>query len=282
MSDLVTRAQLVMLAETMDVEPERLASLRRLEVSQLRALRERVSDVLFDEHTQTFARVSKLAPLVPNALVAKLSQALVPPLVAGRAAGALGVAHPDRAAGVLSHLSSEYMADCAPYLDPRTIGVLAPVIPVPLLVRAANELMAREDYVTAARFLDYAQPELVREFERGIPDDVGLLMTATLTDSTRRLKEVIELLPRERVERIVLAAATGPEQLVAGISLLARMEDRLQAELASVFLSRLPEDRLDWVVRTAVERDASAELRSIATTAGSAGEKVIARLDRAS
>ncbi|HZZ49327.1 MAG TPA: hypothetical protein VFE65_20775 [Pseudonocardia sp.] len=281
MTDLVTRAQLVMLAGTMDVEPERLDSLDRLEVSQLRALRERVSDVLFDEHTQTFARVSRLAPLVPNALVAKLSQALVPPLVAGRAAGALGVAHPERAAGVLSHLSTEYMADCAPYLDPRTIGILAPVIPVRLLVGAANELMAREDYVTAARFLDYAEPELIREFERGIPDDVGLLMTATLTDSTRRLKQVIDLLPRERVERIVLAAATGEDQLVAGISLLARMDEQLRSELATVFLTRLPPDRLDWVVRTAADHDATDELRSVAAMAGAEGEKVIALLDQA-
>jgi hypothetical protein len=278
MTDLVTRAQLVMLAETMDVEPDRLSSLRRLDVSELRALRERISDVLFDEHAQTFARVSKLAPLVPNALVAKLSQALVPPLVAGRAAGALGVAHPDRAAGVLSHLSAEYMADCAPYLDPRTIGILAPIIPVRLLVRAANELMARQDYVTAARFLDYAEPELVREFERGIPDDVGLLMTATLTDSTRRLQQVVDLLPRERVERIVAAAATGEQQLIAGISLLARMDGELRGELAAVFLTRLPEDRLDWVVRTAVDHEATEELRSVAATAGAEGEKVLALL----
>lgn len=263
MTDLVTRAQLVMLAETMDVPPQRLSHLERLGAAQLRALRERVSDVLFDSHAQTFARVSRLAPLVPNALVAKLAQTLVPPLVAGRAAGALGMAHPDRAAGVLSHLSARYMADCAPYLDPRAIGVLAPVVPVSLLVGAANELMRRGGYVTAARFLQYAGPELVRDFERGIQDDTGLLMTAALADSTDQLAEIIELLPRPRVHDIVRAAGTGTDELLAGLSLLSRLDQRLRHELGEVFFASLRDERVGWVLRTAVERRAVPELLAV-------------------
>ncbi|HEY2204370.1 MAG TPA: hypothetical protein VGH99_07835 [Pseudonocardia sp.] len=265
MTDLVTRAQIIMLAETVDVEPERLAGLERLDVARLRALRERISDVLFDEHAQTFARVSKLAPLVPNALVAKLSEALVPPLVAGRAAGALGTAHPGRAAGVLALLSARYMADCAPYLDPRTISALAPVIPVPLLVGAANELMVRRAYVTASRFLNYAGPELIQDFERGIPDDVGLLMTAALTDTPRRLAVIVRLLPRQRVESIVRSAATGEEPLLAGLSLLSRLDDGPRSELGETFFAALDDERLGWVLRTATRHGAVPELLGVAS-----------------
>ena len=32
--------------------------------------------------------------------------------------------HPGRAKGVLADLSPQYMADCAPYLDQRTVAVL--------------------------------------------------------------------------------------------------------------------------------------------------------------
>jgi hypothetical protein len=262
-TDLVTRAQLEMLAETLDVAPERLRHLERLDATQLRELRERISDALFDSHAQTFARVSRLAPLVPNALVAKLAQTMVPPLVAGRAAGALGMAHPDRAAGVLSHLSPRYMADCAPYLDPRAIGVLAPIIPVALLVDAANELMRRQSYVTAARFLQYASPELVRDFERGISDDAGLLMTAALTDSADRLAEVIRYLPRRRVEAIVRSAGSGEDQLVAGISLLSRLAEPLRRELAGTFFGPLDDERVSWVWRTASAHNAVPELRTV-------------------
>ena len=265
MSDLVARAQLVMLAETLGVEPERLRYLERLDSDQLRALRERISDLLFDEHAAVFARLNKLAPLVPNPVVAKLSQALVPPLVAGRAAGALGVANPDRAAGVLSDLSPAYMADCAPYLDPRTIAVLAPRVPVEVLVPAANELMRRRDYVTASFFLDYATPNLVLGFERGIADKAGLLRTTALVQSDARLGEIIRALPRERVEAIVRTAVSGsPELLLAGLSVLSRLEPALTAELAEVLMDELDDDRLGEALRTAVEADATAELLAVA------------------
>lgn len=265
MSDLVARAQLVMLAETLGVEPERLRHLERLDSGQLRALRERISDLLFDEHAAVFARLNKLAPLVPNQLVAKLSQALVPPLVAGRAAGALGVANPDRAAGVLSDLSPAYMADCAPYLDPRTIAVLAPRVPIEVLVPAANELMRRRDYVTASFFLDYATADLVLGFERGIADKAGLLRTTSLVQSDSRLGEIVRALPRERLEVIVRTAVSGSaELLLAGLSVLSRLEPELTAELAEVLMGELDDERLSEALRTAVEADATAELLAVA------------------
>jgi hypothetical protein len=284
MTDLVTRAQIVMLADTLDVEPSRLAEFERLDAPTLRALRERVSDVLFDAQAPVFARVSRLAPLMPDALVAKLSETLVPPLVAGRAAGALGLAHPNRAGAVLSRLSAEYMADCAPYLDPRTIGMLAPMIPTQALVRAANELMRRRDYITACRFLDYASAELVRDFERGIDDDLGLLMTAALTDSPRRLAEIVQLMPPARVRAIVRCAASGVEPLLAGMSLLARLGDELRAELAESFFAGLDPDTRDWVLRSAVEHEAVPEMLVVAdvlspATLGSVGDSPVLAQD---
>jgi hypothetical protein len=265
-SDLVARAQLVMLAETLGIEPERLRHLERFDSDQLRALRERISDLLFDEHAAVFARLNKLAPLVPNPVVARLSQALVPPLVAGRAAGALGVANPDRAAGVLSDLSPGYMADCAPYLDPRTIAVLAPRVPIEVLVPAANELMRRQDYVAASFFLDYASAELVLGFERGIPDKAGLLRTTALVQSGARLNEIVRVLPRERIEAIVRTAVSGPpELLLAGLSVLSRVEPELTAALGEVLLDQLDDDRLTVVLRTAVDSGATAELLAVAT-----------------
>jgi hypothetical protein len=265
MTDLVARAQLVMLAETLGVGPERLRHLERLDSDQLRALRERVSDLLFDEQAAVFARINKLAPLVPNGVVATLSELLVPPLVAGRAAGALGMEYPDRATKVLADLSARYMADCAPYLDPRVIAVLAARIPVEVLIPAANELMRRRAYATASWFLDYAPTELVPGFERGITDKAGLLQTTALVQSARRLNEIVRVLPRERVEVIVGTALNGPpELLLAGLSVLARLEPELAAELGDVLVYQLDEAGLTSVLRTVVEHDAVPELLALA------------------
>jgi hypothetical protein len=264
MSDLVTRAQLIMLAELLDVEPERLRHLERLGADGLRALRERISDRLFDEQAAVFARLNRLAPLVPNGVVAKLSQAIVPPLVAGRAAGALGVENPGRATAVLSDLSAEYMADCAPYLDQRTVAVLAPNIPVDVLVPAANELMRRKAYVTASWFLDYSTPELVLGLEEGIADKAGLLHTTALVQSDERLDEIIRILPTERVAVIVRTAVGSPDLLMAGLSVLSRLSPDLTASLGDVLFDELDDDGLTDVLRTVMERDAVAELLTVA------------------
>ncbi|HEX4359365.1 MAG TPA: hypothetical protein VH141_17670 [Pseudonocardia sp.] len=262
--DLVTRAQLAMLAETLGVPTERIRHLERLGAEHLRALRERISEQLFDEQAATFARMSRLAPLVPNGLVAKVSQAIVPPLVAGRAAGALGVDHPGRAKGVLADLSPQYMADCAPYLDQRTVAVLAPSIPPNLLIPAANELMKRRAYVTASWFLDYATPEALLDLEAGIPDKAGLLHTTSLVQSTERLNQIIRLLPTERVAVIVRTAIGSPELLTAGLSLLARLAPELTADLGDLLFEELDADGLTEVLRTVVGQGAVVELLVVA------------------
>ena len=264
MSDLVTRAQLVMLAETLDVEPDQVRHLERLGADGLRSLRERISDVLFDEQAAVFARLNKLAPLVPNGVVAKLSQAIVPPLVAGRAAGALGVGNPGRAKAVLTDLSPTYLADCAPFLDQRTVAVLAPTIPAEVLVPAANELMRRHAYVTASWFLDYATQELVLGLEDGITDKAGLLRTTALVQSAERLDEIIRLLPSDRVAVIVRTAVSSPELLMAGLSVLSRLSPELAADLGDVLFAELDDDGLTDVVRTVVDQDAAGELLAVA------------------
>lgn len=232
MSHELTRAQLVMLAQTLHVPEGRLAHLARLGADNLRLLRERISNVLFDEHTDMFKRVGGLAPLLPSALIAKVAEAAIPPLVGGRAGGALGVDHPDKAVGVLSKLSPGYMADAAPYLDPRTLKVLAPQMPPGPLIPAAQELLRRRDYITAARFIEFATPELIRAFERALDDDEGVLQVAAFTHADEQLSAIVRLLPPERICSIVTTAVRGREQLqTAALSLLARIDSGLQAHV---------------------------------------------------
>ncbi|MCP2318892.1 hypothetical protein APR12_004251 [Nocardia amikacinitolerans] len=264
MTDLLTRGQLEMLAQTLNADPAELASLTRLGAQNLRELRERISDRLFDAHTATFARVSKLAPLVPNALAAKVVLKAVPAEVGGRAGGAVGIDHPDRAAGLLGELTPEYMADAAPYLDPRAIPVLAPRMPAEVLVPAANELLRRRDYVTSARFVEHATDDLIRGFERGIADDEGLLRTAALTPSADRLNDVVRVLPAARRSAIVRAAtASSDETLIAGISVLSRLEPGLRRELGSEFLDGLDEAGLDRLLGVAADCEAVVELLTV-------------------
>lgn len=260
---MVTRAEVQVLADNLGVDIAAVAHLERLGADGVRALRTRISDLLFDEQAALFGRVSKLAPLVPNVLVAKIAQAVVPPLVAGRAAGKLGVDHQDRVADLLGRLSATYMADCAPHLDPRAIKVIAPLVDGPTIVPAAKELLRRQAYATAAQFVDPATPQQIRDFEAGIDDDAGLLLVAARTPSADRLTEIIRLLPKDRVARIVRTAARASETQLAGLSVLSRVAPDLTAELGEILFGALEDADLDDVLQNAVDHDALGELRVV-------------------
>lgn len=264
MSELLTHAQLVMLAQILDVPVERVEHLGRLGADQVRALRERISDLLFDEQAETFRRVSGLGPVIPAAVVAKVAQLAVPPLVAGMAGGALGVAHTDKAAGVLSRLSPEYMADAAPYLDPRAVRLLAPVIPPGPLIPAAEELLRRRDYITAARFLEFATPELIAAFEPALRDDEGVLRVAAYTHSDERLSDVVRSLPPARVSSIVATGATGDTELrLATISLLSRLDDELKRQVGDILFDELDAEAVAAFLATVVAEGAVGDLLAV-------------------
>lgn len=228
MADILTRAQLSLLAALLQTDAANLASLERLGADDLKALRGALSDALFDEQAEAFARVGKLAPLVPNALVVTVAHRAVPPEVAGRVGGAVGLAHGDRAIGVLSGLKPAYLADAAPYVDPRVIPHFAPRLPAKLLIPAARELLRRRDYLTASRFAEFATDELIVAFERAIDDDEGIILTGVLVSDTNVMNDIMRAAGPDRSLRMARAATAGkPEVLAALLSLLNRIDPEL-------------------------------------------------------
>ncbi|MFD4433804.1 hypothetical protein ACFWPJ_31220, partial [Nocardia sp. NPDC058497] len=269
MTDLLTHGQLHQLAQVLRAEPEELDGLTRLGAENLRVLRERLSGALFDADEPVFARLSKLSPLVPNALLTKIVPAAIPPEVGGRAGGSLGLAHPDRVADVLSALPAEYLADAAPHLDPRTVAALAPRLSGEMLIPTAVELLRRRDYTTAGRFIEYATDALIDDLERGITDDVGLLCTVAITPDTERLNAVVGRLTPARQDTILRAGATGTdEELLAALSVLARLHDEPRARSTTTLVDSLDDAQLTRVVTVAADKDALGELLTAVSASG--------------
>ncbi|WP_063043106.1 hypothetical protein [Nocardia pseudovaccinii] len=242
MSDLVTGAQIVLLSRTLHAPVERLAHLERLGSENLHELQDRLAGLIFDQHNETFERISKLVPIIPLRISMPLVQRLVPPMMTGRAAGAVGVDHPKKAAETVAMLAPAYVADCAPYMDPRTVGQLAEVAPPEPIVRILNEMLARKDYITAGPFLDaFATPTLVAAFEQGVLDDEGLIFSAAYAYSVAGVSAIFRQLlagPRQRFPRMlhtVLIGSTGLQ--LAALSTFARCEAELTASIGDVLFS---------------------------------------------
>ncbi len=264
MADILTRAQLSLLAALLQTDAANLASLERLGADDLKALRGALSDALFDEQAEAFARVGKLAPLVPNALVVTVAHRAVPPEVAGRVGGAVGLAHGDRAIGVLSGLKPAYLADAAPYVDPRVIPHFAPRLPAKLLIPAARELLRRRDYLTASRFVEFATDELIVAFERAIDDDEGIILTGVLVSDTNVMNDIMRAAGPDRSLRMARAAAAGkPEVLAALVSLLNRIDPELARPAVAELLGHPDVDVVVHVLEVATAEGVVVELLEV-------------------
>ncbi|SHU52536.1 Uncharacterised protein [Mycobacteroides abscessus subsp. abscessus] len=264
MADILTRAQLSLLAALLQTDAANLASLERLGADDLKALRGALSDALFDEQAEAFARVGKLAPLVPNALVVTVAHRAVPPEVAGRVGGAVGLAHGDRAIGVLSGMKPAYLADAAPYVDPRVIPHFAPRLPAKLLIPAAKELLRRRDYLTASRFVEFATDELIVAFERAIDDDEGIILTGVLVSDTNVMNDIMRAAGPDRSLRMARAAAAGkPEVLAALLSLLNRIDPELARPAVTELLGHPDLDVVVHVLEVATSEGVVVELLEV-------------------
>ncbi|MEC3917403.1 hypothetical protein [Nocardia sp. CDC160] len=228
MSDLVTRAQITLLSRTLHVPEERLAHLEKLGAAHLHELQESMAKVMFAEHNAIFSRLSLLVPIIPLSISLPLVQKMVPPVMAGRAAGAIGVDHPKKAAEAVGMLEPGYAAEAAPYMDPHSVGQLADVAPPKPVMAIINELLRRGDYITAGPFLAYATPELVRAVEEDVHDDEGLIRSASYSYSGENISVIIRhLLAGEgrRIPKLVRTILQGSKELrLAALSVFARCD----------------------------------------------------------
>lgn len=238
MSDLVTRAQLELLSRTLHVPADRLAYLEKLGAANLHDLQERLAKVIFAQHNQTFSRLTLLVPIIPLSISLPLVQRMVPPVMAGRAAGAIGVDHPRKAAEAVGMLDPGYAAEAAPFMDPHSVGQLADIAPPKPVMRIINELLRRGDYITAGPFLAYATPELVRAVEEDVHDDEGLIRSASFSYSGENISTIIRhLLAGEarRIPKLVQTILHGSKELrLAALSVFARCDADVVAAIGDI------------------------------------------------
>ncbi|WP_227982885.1 hypothetical protein [Nocardia spumae] len=282
MTDPVTRAQLILLARTLHVPPERLAHLERLGARNLHELQQRMAAIVFDQHAETFRRISRLVPIIPLSISMPLVQKIVPPTLTGRAAGAVGVDHPKKAAETVALLGVQYAADCAPYLDPRTVGELADIAPPEPLVDIVNEVLRRRDYITAGPFLGYATPRLIAAVERGVPDDEGLIFSASYAFSATALSSVLRQLltgPARRMPRMMRTVLSGsPELRLAALSIFARCDADVIGAIGEITVGVGSPSALCDLVVTAIRGDAVADLTTFLGTLPPAALATVAAL----
>jgi hypothetical protein len=187
-------ADVAKLARLLHREPDSLAYLESLSQPELRALRERITEVLFDAHSASLRRLATASRLLPVALSASLGETVFGPLLSARLTGLLD---PGRAAEMAARLPPPFLADVAVELDPRRAADVIVQLAPEQVASITAELVRRGEYVTMGRFAGYLS-------------DAGIAGALSAMDDVA-LEEVVFVL--EQPERLL--AQLTPERAAA-------------------------------------------------------------------
>jgi len=186
------------IARVLGVPPERFGYLRDVPEADLRRLRDQVTTTLFDAHLDVLERMAGASKLLPNPLLAKLAEKVFGPLLAARIAGLVDIG---KGVDIAKRLPPAFLADVAAELDPRRAAGIIAGLPEPVVVKVADELARREDWITIARFVD-TLPESAIVASLDVIPDHGLPQVAEMLDDPARVAYIVDLLPGHRADTL--------------------------------------------------------------------------------
>ncbi len=217
-----TQAEILKLARLLGREPAGLDHLSALPPGDVAALRERITDVLFDAHGATLSRLATASRLLPVGLVATLGERAFGPVLSARITGLL---EPGRAVEMAERLPIDFLADVAVELDPRRANAVIARIPPQQIAEVTAELVRCHEYVTMGRFVGHLPRQSLLAAVREI-DDRSLLLVAFVLERKEKLPELLALLPERRLGGLVRAAREGQLWTEAAALLEYRGEER--------------------------------------------------------
>lgn len=257
-ASLETRAEIVKLARLLDVAPDRLAGLAPAGADDVRALREQVTDVLYEGDAASLHAIAAGAKVVPPQVSATVAQRAIGPMLIARLTG---VVDAGRAVAVAERLPPEFLAEVAVAMDPRRAADIIVRIPDDKVVSVAEVLTIRREHVAMGRFVGHLDDATIRRC-LGVIDDASLLRCGFVLEEKHRLDAVLDLVPDERLEGLI-GAAHAEQLWPEALHVFSHVGGRRRAQLADAAAAQAP-DRLDGLVRAATRERLWSDLLPLA------------------
>ena len=273
MSRLAAAAEIDKLAHALGLRAGELAFLREIPAEELRAFRTAVYEHLFELDEILFRRLASLARRLPTWLVAFLGRWVFGPVVTARIAGEFSA---QRGVAIARKLPTSFLADVCVHVDPRCARDLVRLFPLDRILEVALELVARRDYLTMGRLVDYLTDDAVHAVDEALADEEVLLRIGYYVESRNRLDHLVRLMPRDRVRRaILLVLDESKNVLPETASLLLSVSYGLKRELGDL-AAQQDESVLDRVVLFAHEEKLFHEiLPAFAVVSESSQRKIV-------
>lgn len=231
MSSLQARLELTKLARRLNISTQQLAALSSQPADNLRLLRRQSTLSLFHREHAFFHHLATILAPLPTPLLAALATRFGP-----RVTAQLAVALPSAyAAGLAARLSSELLAQTCLHLDPLRSRELIRHLDLSTLVRAACQLVDKHAFIELGQLADFLDDDAIQAVIAAIDDDRALLSIAYYMESRTRLDHIVQLMPRQRLERIVMNAADpANDQICEILALLSSVGYSLRSPLSAL------------------------------------------------
>lgn len=237
MSALAARAELLKLADQLELTPVDLDYLDGVEAEQLRVIRVSITELLFDDEGGMFARLGRWVAKLPARSIAMLAPRMGP-LLTARVAAELP---PQFGARIAARLDPSFLADAAVDLDVRRARDLVRLLPKKHTVAVAVELAARRDFITMSQFVDALTDDVIRAVEEAIDDEADLLRVVFYMESKNRIDHLFRMLPVIRIQRLITRVQEEPEALLADfLSLLVHVTFASRRDLGDIVAAQDP------------------------------------------
>ena len=268
---LQAHAEVMKLARLLGREPEELAYLEQLPADDLLALRDSVTETLYDANGGALGRLAAASRLLPAGLTATIGHRAFGPLLSARLAGLLDT---DKAVDVAGRLPPPFLADVAVELDPRRASDLIASIAPALIGQVTAELVARREYVTMGRFVGHLSDAAI-DAALAAMDDEAVLQTAFVIEDRSQLSRLFAKLPKDRSLGVVAAAADEGLWLEA-LDLLNHLHTRQRKEMV-LSARALGEPAREAILDTIIAHELADEVRLIAEHDDSIEERLAER-----
>jgi hypothetical protein len=242
---LARRAEILKLERLLGTAPGAFAFLEKIEALVIRALREQMTGALFDSDRAALQKVAAATKLTPTAIAAVIAEKALGALLCARVAALLPA---DKAIDISRRLSPDFLAEVCLHIDPRRVQEIIRGTPVSLVVAVSKRLEQQREFVTMARFVDALTLDAIKAVMAETDDVEALLRTAFFVENPARNSELVALLPKAKLKRLVQVSTTSAELWSTGLGLMELLTPQWRGEMG-VLAAELDDAALERIAR---------------------------------
>lgn len=231
MSKLDTSAELVKLGLLLGVPSAELNFLEDLPLQTLIKVRALTTDRLFGDGRKLFQKLASASKLLPAGITATIGEKAFGAMLCARIASEMPY---PRAVELADKMSIPFLAQVTIELDPRRVKDIIQNMPLAKLRAVATELLAQKHYIIMGGFVGHMLPAQLKVILDDVSSDEALLHIGFFIESKHQLSDIIRLLPKERMHKLIGYLQTHEELWPEALALMVHVEDELKRELGDI------------------------------------------------